>query len=228
MGQCESNNVDEIWIIGSNKETANGTPDVKIKALMRTLHDMDVNDLHKKGMKVYISCSYDTKLIQPLIDHCPLIPVSTTQGTFNELFSLMSQSSINRSNKTQISNTDKHSKVGCFDLIYIIEAGDVPINPNMKLECGVGCKLGYYEDNTHLTLTLSGCVIKRYYINLVLKSFFSLGQIQLNPSLIINLRNCLFEISSGREGLQRMIKYDDDVIDFNQLKSQLSMKYKKN
>lgn len=229
MGQCESSNtgdMNEIWIIDSNKEPTNDIPDVKIKALMRTLHNM--GNICKKETKVYISCSYDTKLIQPMIDHCPLIPVSTTHGTFNELFSLMSQSSSNRSNKTQTSNTDKYSQPGRHDLIYIILAGDVPINPSMELERGVGCKLGYYEDDNNLNFTLSGSVVKRHIMDLVLKSFFAMGQIQTNPSLIVDVKRCLFELSSGRTGLQKMIKYDDKVTDFASLKLLLSMKYKKN
>lgn len=230
MGQCNSTSY-EIWLIDNgnfNKSTTVIDKEQTLKALLRTL--THITHL-LKDRKVYVSYCCDFELIQPIVDYYNVIPVKSEEGMFSGLLSLNSATlcSDNSFSKckdnSMYNNLQSDNKIkrndNEQDLIYLLLIGDIPVYPELQLNLDDNCRCGYYKhinEENQYTVTLSGTVIRRSYLNMVLKSFSNVGNSHAS------LDNFIYNASIGRRGLQPMIKYGNNTSDiqleFNSLHSQ--------
>lgn len=244
MGSCESNVTqcnDEIWIIGNEgvttqqeDKTCEKSKAIIIKASLRTLNN---TKYLRERRKVYLSHCCDNDIIQPIANFYNVCSVKAEEGIFNGLLALSQSNVTNSSSVNSCKDNSNYAKIKCDnskDLIYLLLIGDVPLNPEMQLDSGDSCRCGYYrneEERGMNDIALSGTVLRRSYINLIVKSF---SKIEESDRTIKNLIHCLYNISIGRTGLQPVIKFKNEITDFQKeiellesQREQVTLKYSK-
>ena len=228
MGQSTSKKeclTNEIWLIDNgnfNKSTEDKTlvidKEQTLEALLSTL--THIKDL-LKDRKVYISHCCNVDLIQPILDYYNLIPVKA-EGIFNGLLALNSATSCSNTSFSECKNNSTYNnlqsrfksqsddKIKCNDneqdLIYLLQIGDIPVYPELQLNLKDNCRCGYYKTKQNISkVTLSGSVIRRSYLNMILKSFSNIGE----PNVKLDhLSRFIYRASIGRRGLQPIIRYE--------------------
>lgn len=225
---------DEIWLIDNGNFNKSTTlqedkalvidKEQTLEALLSTL--THIKDL-LKDRKVYVAHRCNVDLIQPIVDYYNLTPVKAEEGIFNGLLALNSATLCSntssfecKSNSTynNLQNRFKsqsYDKIKCNDdnehgqdLIYLLLIGDIPVYPELQLNLEDNCRCGYYKDKTKENtskVTLSGTVIRRSYLNMILKSFSNIGE----PNVKLeHLSSFIYRASIGRRGLQPIIRYE--------------------